>query len=66
MIRHRYTPEWMQERVEEYLSGKASIIGAVKLARKRSELKKLRDLKRGQTGAVSPSYTWSGEIIDKG
>ena len=37
MIRHRYTPEWMQERVEEYLSGKASIIRAVKFARKRSE-----------------------------
>ena len=25
MSRRRHTPEWMQERVEEYLSGKASI-----------------------------------------
>ena len=25
MVRRRHTPEWMQERVEEYLSGKASI-----------------------------------------
>ena len=25
MNRRRHTPEWMQERVEEYLSGKASI-----------------------------------------